>query len=150
MLIASGPVGGAPTGGQAGGARVASRLECPYGPAQVKAALLISPYGTLFARRNLDQPCQDGPVAALLVQPILCSVVARLESEWTLMAKVASRQEQLWTSTVTVAAQCSAKYHLLERDPVASACRQIWNLADDQVIRLSGTAVRVFHRGEVI
>ncbi len=149
MLIASGPIGGAPTGSQPG-ARVSSALESPYGPAKVNSSWLESPYGTLYARQNLDHPYRDSPIASTMLQPFAFTMDARLESSWTLMDKVGGQSVQGWTSTVTVASQCAQKYDLLARDPVASAFGQIWNLSDERAIRLSGTLVRAFHLGELV
>ncbi|MBF0339375.1 MAG: hypothetical protein HQL95_00250 [Magnetococcales bacterium] len=150
MLIASGPVGGVPTGGQAGGARVSSALESPYGPARVNASTLDSAYGTLYAKRCMDYQYGNSPIASWLEQPLTFTVDSRLDASWTLMAKMDGQQVQTWTSTVTVASHCTERYELLVRDPVSSSFTQIWNLSDDRTIRLSGSAVRAFHLGQLV
>lgn len=150
MLIASGPVGGAPTGGQAGSARVSSTLEAPYGPARVNASWLESAYGTLCAKRCMDHQYRNSPIASWFEQPLTFTVDSRLDASWTLMAKVDSQHVQPWTSTVTVASHCTERYDLLARDPVSSSFTQIWNLSDNRAIRLSGSAVRAFHLGQLV
>ncbi|MBF0191615.1 MAG: hypothetical protein HQL99_10835 [Magnetococcales bacterium] len=109
-----------------------------------------SAYGTLYAKRCMDQQYRNSPIASWFEQPLTFTVDSRLDASWTLMAKVGGQHVQPWTSTVTVASNCTERYDLLARDPVSSSFTQIWNLSDDRAIRLSGSAVRAFHRGELV
>ncbi|MEO5328884.1 MAG: hypothetical protein H7829_11650 [Magnetococcus sp. THC-1_WYH] len=70
--------------------------------------------------------------------------------EWSVLAGVQIRSIQPWGSTTPVAARCAFVWDRLERNPVSTSSRQIWNLSDDRSIRLAGNVIRAFHFGELV
>ena len=111
---------------------------------------LVSPYGTKCPTLWAFFHYGDGPVQVQHEQPITFILDAWLAAEWTLMEVVKSQCSQAWTSTTPVVAQGVFRWDCLERDPVAAAFAQIWNLSDDRAIRFAGAAARAFHAGELV
>ncbi|MBF0126644.1 MAG: hypothetical protein HQM02_05470 [Magnetococcales bacterium] len=111
---------------------------------------LVQSYAEKRIRAELTAPYGNAPIQAEHGQPIHFTLDAALTQTWSLMERVQAQCAQPWTSTTSVSTECSFHWNLLERNPVAASLTQIWNLSENRTIRLSGTTVRAFHRGEPV